>query len=204
MSTHLISLLNSNISLGRDAEILGLDVDDDKGRVGSVAAEELVDLEVGRADLGACAVPSDHVLSCCPTVREGGKSREMGENRKRIEEIEGEERERDGEGRDRGEGEKGRGERGERREEGEGGRREGRGGGRGPENYIEGKDCLNSQIDDIIPLTFLNIVHMFSWKLWSRNQIDGFCSSSSKGTSFTINDNSFTNHFEGMPKKKKT
>ena len=63
--TYLISFLNCDVSLSRDTQVLWLHLDDNKHGVGCVAAEELIDFEVCRANLGSCAVPAYHVLTRC-------------------------------------------------------------------------------------------------------------------------------------------
>lgn len=63
MTTHVFDLLDGKVGVGRHADFLWLDIDDDEERVGRVALEELVDLEVRGAQLGASVVPADELLS---------------------------------------------------------------------------------------------------------------------------------------------
>jgi len=44
MQTYIFDLVNSKVSIGWYADVLGLNVNDDKKGVGCVALEELVDL----------------------------------------------------------------------------------------------------------------------------------------------------------------
>lgn len=63
MQTYVLDLVNSEVSIGWYANVLGLDVNDDKKGVGRVALEQLVDLQVRSAQLGAGVVPSDQLLA---------------------------------------------------------------------------------------------------------------------------------------------
>lgn len=46
MQTYVLDLVNGKVSIGWYANILGLNVDDDKKGVGCVALEQLVDLQI--------------------------------------------------------------------------------------------------------------------------------------------------------------
>lgn len=56
--TYILDLVHGEVGIGRHAGLLWLYVDDDQQGVGGVALEQLVDLEVGCAQLGAGVVPA--------------------------------------------------------------------------------------------------------------------------------------------------
>jgi hypothetical protein len=63
LQTYVLDLVNSKVGIGWYADILGLNINDDEKGVGRVALEQLVDLQIRGAQLGASVVPSDKLLA---------------------------------------------------------------------------------------------------------------------------------------------
>jgi hypothetical protein len=63
VQTYVLDLVNGKVGIGWYADLLGLDVNDDEKGVGCVALEQLVDLQIRGAQLGASVVPSDKLLA---------------------------------------------------------------------------------------------------------------------------------------------
>jgi hypothetical protein len=57
-ATHILNLVDGKVGVGGDASLLRLDINNDQEGVWCVALQQLVDLEVGGAELGARVVPA--------------------------------------------------------------------------------------------------------------------------------------------------
>jgi hypothetical protein len=62
-STYVLDLLHGKVRVGRDALMLGSDVDDDHDGASNVALEQVVDFMVRRAELWSRVIPSDHAFA---------------------------------------------------------------------------------------------------------------------------------------------